>query len=65
MDRQLPRVPRLRVIELALPEDLIAQIDEIVLTARSRGERWGRSELIAQAIERHLSYSPASDASAS
>ncbi len=65
VERQLPMLPELRVIELALPAKLIAQVDEFVLAARSRGERWGRSELVALAIEEHLCHRSAKDSSAS
>ena len=45
---------RLRVIEVAIPVDLLLEVDRHIVGARSRGEPWGRSELIAAALTAYL-----------
>jgi len=48
----------LRTIEVAIPAELLLQVDEIVLSAKARGEPWGRSELVVHALAVYLQEPP-------
>jgi len=43
-----------RTIEVSLPAELLARLDEMVLRARAFGQPWGRSELLARALAERL-----------
>lgn len=58
MYREPVSINGLRTIEVAIPAELLLRVNEQVLSAKARGEPWGRSELVVRALAAYLQEPP-------